>query len=351
MLERENNVGAGQQISIIIPYYNTGKYLGRCLDSIVSQSYENLEIILVDDGSSDNSPEIASEYAKKDPRVKALSHEHGGVSSARNFGLSQAKGEIIMFADADDWLAEGMIERMMKVMSETEADIVTCNIRRVSDISEKTEWQEGYTVCDRDEYMRIFFRIGSNEIVHYPVAKLYKRELLQDDIYPVGIRIGEDMVGTYRAIKDAGKIVRMNGVGYYYFYTPGGATDTFGEKNFDLIEVWDTVVKDSEGREPDHEYAVLNRKRINFGLLFLMVSEVPAKERKTKYAEQIKQLRSDLKACEKDLLNAPIVKSRKILIYLLANCYPLVSFAGDLYNKFAKLTGRKLAVGNRSNLS
>ena len=334
-------------ISIIVPFYNTGKYLKRCLDSIISQSYQNLEIILVNDGSEDDSAAIAENYAQADSRIRVYTQKNAGVSAARNAGLRKAAGEYVMFVDADDWIAAGSIERMMAVMQESEADLTTCNIRRVSDPSEAVPYEGGYTLCDRDEYMRVFFRIGSNEPIHYPVAKLYKRAMLPDGLYPEGIRIGEDVLGTYRAVADAERIARMNEVGYYYYYNPASVTEGFSEKNFDLITVWDNVVEASEGREPDHSYAVLNRKRINFGLLFLLATEVPAKERKEKYAEQESRLRADLKACEKDLMDLPIVRSRKILIFMCCHCYPLMTLIGGLYNK----SGKKLAVGQRRNLS
>ncbi len=319
-------------VSIVIPFFNTEKYLRRCLDSVVLQDYKNLEILLVDDGSGDTSPEIVRNYAEQDPRIRLISVPHGGVSVARNQGLSLASGEYVMFVDADDWIRPGIIGRMMETMQKTDADIVTCNIKqKARPEDEDSLCEEGYTLCDREQYIRVFFRIGSNEYVHYPVAKIYKKKFLPNPLYPPSIRIGEDVLGTYRALRDVQKIARMNEVGYYYFQSPESATASFGDKDFDLLTVWDMVAEEAKDKEPDAGYADLDNKRINFSLLFRLITEVPSKERKQKYAQQEKQLRDNLKLYEKELLRAPIVRSRKILIFLLCHFYPLMSFAGNLY--------------------
>lgn len=325
---------AKSYVSVIIPVYNSEKYLARCLDSILSQDYKQLEVLLIDDGSVDGSPDIADKYAGMDNRVRHVVVPHGGVSIARNTGLSMASGDYIMFVDADDWISAGIIGRMVATMEKTAADMVTCEIKHKAGMNEAAPaYQEGYTTCSQAEYIKIFFRIGSNQYVHYPVAKLYKKTLLPNPLYPPKIRIGEDVLGTYRAISTAQKIVRLNEIGYFYFASPESATATFGEKDFDLLAVWDMMVEEAKGREPDEAHAVLDRKRMDFCLLFRLVTEVPPKERKQKYAEQEKQLKKDLKRSEKELLHGPIVWSRKVLIFLLCHFYPCMSLAGHMYMK------------------
>ena len=111
-------------ISVIVPVYNTEKYLGRCVDSIINQTYTNLEIILVDDGSPDNSPAICDEYAKKDQRIKVIHKENGGLSSARNAGLDIAKGDFISFIDSDDWVEKDLFEVLVSLYGKTQAEII-----------------------------------------------------------------------------------------------------------------------------------------------------------------------------------------------------------------------------------
>ena len=339
-------------VSIIIPYYNSEKYLTRCVDSILAQTYRNLEVILVNDASEDASFSIAEDLAKEDPRVKNINVPHGGVSLARNAGLGKATGDFVMFADSDDWMAPRIVGRMVNLMLRKKADLVTCEIERTESVTEFPGSKESkVSVCSRDEFLRIFFKISSNEWVHFPVAKLYKRELLPNPLYPAHIRVGEDVVGTYLALSGTERIVRLKEVGYYYYVNPQSATSQFDERDFDLIRVWDMMMEITEGLEPDHSYAKLNRERINFTLLFRMMTELPPEVRKKKYRAEQEQLLNDLKKCEKDLLHSPIVLSRKILIFLLCHCFPLASFGSSLIYRILARSGSTTAFSQRRNLS
>ena len=323
-------------VSIIIPFYNAEKYLKRCIDSVTGQDYASLEVLAVDDGSEDGSAGVVRECAEKDGRIRLISAGHGGASEARNRGVREAKGSLVTFVDSDDWIGPHVIGHMVEAMLETGADVADCAIKHRARPEEA--WQEfsmqdsgpGYTVYTGEEYRRFFFRIGGNRYVHYAAAKLYKKTLLSDPLFPAGIRIGEDVLGTYRAIRNAGKIVSLNETGYFYFEAPMSATSLFTEKDFDLLKVWDMMTEETEGSEPDHTYAVIGRKRINFTLVFRLLTEVPSVERKDKYKEQTEQLRKALKACERDLYRAPIVRSRKILIFLISHLYPVMSLAGGV---------------------
>ena len=115
------------KISVVVPVYNVEKYLRKCIDSIINQTYKNLEIILVDDGSPDKCGEICDEYAKKDNRVKVIHKKNAGVSSARNDGIDNATGEYIIFVDSDDWLEDNAIEIMVDKLNEYDYDCVFCN--------------------------------------------------------------------------------------------------------------------------------------------------------------------------------------------------------------------------------
>ncbi|MCR5148347.1 MAG: glycosyltransferase [Eubacterium sp.] len=314
-------------VSVIVPYYNTEKYLQRCVDSITSQTYKDLEIILVNDGSTDKSGYIAKSLADSDVRIRNIDVPHGGVSRARNEGIKIASGEYIMFVDSDDWIRDTVIEHLYKTMLKKKADLVTCELLRVDDTyKEEPQKTLKYKEYDRNEYLRIFFKIDNNEWVHYPVAKLYKRELISENLFPDDIRIGEDVIGTYKAIAGAEKIIRLNEVGYYYFKNNESATSHFSEMDFDLIFVWDEMERITEGVEPDHEYASLNRGRINFTLLLRMITRVTRKNIKKNYREQEQKLLKDMKECEKQLLKAPIIKSRKVMIFMLCHFYPVTAF-------------------------
>ena len=120
-------------ISVVVPIYNVDKYLDRCVESIIKQTYTNLEIILVDDGSSDNSPQICDNWNVKDKRIKVIHKENGGLSDARNVGLSFATGEIISFIDSDDWIEHEMFEKMLNRKKKDNSDIVSCGVKWVKE--------------------------------------------------------------------------------------------------------------------------------------------------------------------------------------------------------------------------
>ena len=117
-----------ETISIIIPVYNVEKYLNKCLNSVIEQTYKNIEVILIDDGSTDNSGKICDEYAKNDIRIKIIHQQNGGVSTARNNGLEHATGKYITFVDSDDYIEKEMIETMAKKIMKKNADIVICGV-------------------------------------------------------------------------------------------------------------------------------------------------------------------------------------------------------------------------------
>ena len=167
-------------ISIIVPVYKVEKYLNRCIDSIINQTYKNLEIILVDDGSPDNCGEICDEYAEKDNRVKVIHKKNGGVSSARNTGIDSATGEYIMFVDSDDYIEKDGLQYLFEEYAEV--DILIAGWKMLFN-GQFNKYIVESKVCDRDmfvdEYIRIF-RSG-NLILSTPWSKLYKRKIFVDN--------------------------------------------------------------------------------------------------------------------------------------------------------------------------
>ena len=167
-------------ISVIIPVYNVEKYIGRCLESVVNQTYKNLEIILVESASTDESGLICDRYAKSDSRIKVIHQkERKGLSNARNEGLVYAHGEYVGFVDSDDVISLDMFEIMYVCIIKEDADISYVQVERfkTDNFKDSTGQPYKYSVLSRDEFARKFFRIGSNETSHYVWNKLYtKRE-------------------------------------------------------------------------------------------------------------------------------------------------------------------------------
>ena len=176
-----------EKISIIIPVYNIEKYLKKCLDSVVNQTYQNLEIILVNDGSTDNSGKICEEYKRADSRIVLIHKENEGLSMARNTGLDIASGEYIFFVDSDDYISENMLETLYNSLLETQSDMAVCSIQYVDEAGKNVDSPFTFNdvVLGQNEFWKIYSSTGHTECV---VAwnKLYKRKILEQLYYPKG---------------------------------------------------------------------------------------------------------------------------------------------------------------------
>lgn len=313
-------------ISIIVPIYKVEQYINKCIDSIINQTYQNLEIILVDDGSPDNCGNICDEYEKKDNRIKVIHKKNGGLSDARNAGIKIAKGEYIGFVDSDDFINTEMYKKLYDIIRKYDADIAVCELKRFYDeekIGEQAK-KNNTVLYTQEEFLKKFFKIGSQSIEYYAHTKLYKKSMIENEQYPVGLT-SEDVLGTYKAILKAKKIVKTTDELYYYRYNAQSITGSFSKKDFDLLEIWDKVVEYTKEKAPQYEnYAIINRKRINFTLLYRMAKNIP--QRELDEMDISKKILADLKNDEKDLLKADIEFKRKILIYLFCRNYKFSSY-------------------------
>lgn len=180
-------------ISVIVPVYGVEKYLDKCIESILSQTYHNLEIILVDDGSPDNCPQMCDDWAKKDGRIKVIHKENGGQGSARNMALNICQGDYICFVDSDDYLEPNYVELLLNACKEHNADIAICKIRTIDENTLKegdiTEFKNASVVSDCD----MVIHASNNEKVysHSPCNKLYSKDIFNHLRFPE-IRMCED---------------------------------------------------------------------------------------------------------------------------------------------------------------
>lgn len=207
-------------ISIIVPVFNVKTYLKKCVNSILKQTYHNIEIVLVDDGSTDGSALICDEYQLKDERIRVVHQKNKGLSAARNIGIELAKGKYIAFVDSDDYIADKMIEVLYELIIENEAELAICNIECVYDSGEKKE------MCSPLRNRIYLSNEWIEELFHsltwyYVVAwnKLYKKELWNKVRYPVGY-IHEDEAVIHRILKQCKKIVTTEEKLYYYRQNP-----------------------------------------------------------------------------------------------------------------------------------
>ncbi len=216
-------------ISVVVPVYKVEEYLNKCVDSIINQTYKNLEIILVDDGSPDNCPKICDEYAKKDNRIKVIHKTNGGLSDARNAGIKEARGQLIGFVDSDDYIDNRMYEYLYGLIKKYDADISNCGFRNFGIINEDSPVPKKEIVLNTSESLKM---LAENTIVsNYAWNKLYKKELfINNNIeYPVG-KIMEDIATTYKLFESADKLVVGTEIHYYYLKRENGITGEKGKK-------------------------------------------------------------------------------------------------------------------------
>jgi glycosyltransferase involved in cell wall biosynthesis len=205
-------------VSVIVPVYNVQSFLNECLDSIVNQTYENLEILLVDDGSTDSSGKICENYREKDGRVKVIHKANGGLSSARNAGLDLAIGDYVLFIDSDDWISHNYIQSLIDCV-ETNRDInIACS--KIRQIKSNSMDEEIFLRTLKDgvyNKVDVVKKILLEEIGSQVVKGLYKRELWDSIRFPLN-RLYEDIPTTYKVFANASKIQFISNSTYFYRY-------------------------------------------------------------------------------------------------------------------------------------
>lgn len=205
-------------ISIIIPVYNIEEYLRRSIESVQKQSYRKLQIILVDDGSTDQSGAICDEYAAGDDRIQVIHKKNGGLSDARNAGLTVATGEYIGYVDGDDWIDEGMYREMYDACMQYQADIAVCRYKTVSGDNVTDGSSHAVIPLTQEETLDIYVNERPQYIIFNSVwSKLFKRELVKDLIFPVG-KNSEDILYTTHAFCRMQRCVYLD-TAYYNYVT------------------------------------------------------------------------------------------------------------------------------------
>lgn len=223
------------KISVIVPVYKVEPYLDKCVSSIVNQTYTNLEIILVDDGSPDNCPAMCDAWAEKDSRIRVIHKTNGGLSDARNAGMTVATGELMAFVDSDDWIAPDMYEYLYQRLTEDNSDIAACGVQLMwENGTMRMLTREGSCVLNREEAMKAIIQ---ESWLKQPVwYKLYKTDLIRDILFPMG-KCHEDVFWSYQAVGSAKKVSVSDHVGYYYLQRGGSIMGAgYSLKRLDAVE-------------------------------------------------------------------------------------------------------------------
>lgn len=216
-----------ETISIIVPVYNVKEYVEKCIQSIINQRYAKIEVILVDDGSTDGSGEICNKYAQMDSRIVVIHQKNGGLSEARNSGLARARGAYIGFVDGDDWIHPQMYEIMLKILQTEGVDLVTCDFEQMD--------EEGFRRSVGEKEVPYSLMTGTEAMndIETPLVvawnKLYKKEILKDIRYPKE-RLHEDEFIIHRVLRRCDKIAIIKVALYFYTVRPGSIVAKMTER-------------------------------------------------------------------------------------------------------------------------
>lgn len=234
-------------LSVIIPVYDNDLYILRCIDSILSQSYYDFELILVDDGSNDNSAYICDEYGLKDDRIRIIHQKNSGVSSARNHGVIISNGEYLTFVDSDDYIDSSMLQKLHDVCIKNIADMVFCDyaIATGSNYEEKrciAEEEFVFSKREATEFYAWMHLKKNNSLFRSPYAKLVRKDIVINHLFPTNLNYAEDAACVYLWVWDSDKIVHVDYCGYFYYQNPNSIChQTIGEffvGNFVAEEEW-----------------------------------------------------------------------------------------------------------------
>ena len=319
-----------KKISVIIPVYNVEKYLRRCVDSVLTQTYENLEVILVDDGSPDGCPQICDEYAQKDSRVRVIHKKNGGLSSARNAALdSGLTGDYVTFVDSDDWIAKDYYKHGIELIEKTGADVLQVDYAIASDekVSKEDPSVEKVEVLEGKDILQ-YYLTTTTTIGGYSVWRCLFPLQLTDGVRFREGKINEDIDWKYKVLQKAHKQVVTNRVMYFY-YQSGNSISSGGlkQKDFQLREAAELLCA-LTANETYGTIAFLGRvkkARTAFSLLskiaYFGIAD-PSINRK----RIVKELTSEHRKNVGILLKSPISTSRKVLAILFAINFSLTEW-------------------------
>ena len=265
-------------VSVIIPVYKVEPYLDRCLNTIVNQTYKNLEIILVDDGSPDNCPQMCDDWAKKDKRIKVVHKKNGGLSDARNAGMNVCSGEYISFIDSDDWVEITYIEKLLKKIQEKNSDYAICRFKKTDEKNElfvyERNLKDGITPQELLKCYLLFNEQYSGDIVETDNIMacawrtLYKRDCIINHRYTLNI-VNEDIVFNVDALKNINKIAVVDEYLHCYFTNFDSLSRSFSEKYYlDFKNLMNFMRDKLKGRVDDKFY---------FGYMFYLYKAIVIK--------------------------------------------------------------------------
>ncbi len=307
-----------EQVSIIVPVYKVEKYLSKCVESLLKQTYQNIEIILVDDGSPDICGKLCDEYAEKDKRVRVIHKKNGGLSDARNVAIPMASGRFIAFVDSDDWVSAYYVEHLYDAIVKDDSDLACSWFENVFEDSKPqnmaTKELNDYRCLDRTTCLKKMLYQDGVECCAW--GKLYKKEIIADLKYPVG-KLYEDIPVTYQCVKRAHKVAMVSNVDYFYLQRKASIQyQNFNSRKLDGVnhcrQLMEAVKKDF----PELSIAAECRYLSTVCNIMFQIQE-------SQYKKELHILWNEIAKYRKDVLRDKEARKKTRLAALLSYCgYP-----------------------------
>lgn len=307
-------------VSILSPCYNVEKYLPKCLDTIIGQTYSNLQIVLIDDGSKDGTWEIMQEYAAKDSRIEVYHQDNKGVATTRNNLLDKVKGDFVLFVDSDDWVELTMVESLLGIQKQSDADIFVCDMVKndyTSDLSDKS-----YISYNKEQIVKAF--LEHKWLNGSLWNKLVKTSLLHNERFRCGISYGEDALFCWHLLQHVMSVVVCKLQLYHYRMNDASLSHQVWtpEKKGSGTVVWHTITSETQKLYPQYVDIARARWAIEdfWGLYYASLSNYP-------YDRHIKERQINIKRNLRLIVKSNLVSKNKIFTaFALAYCYPLGRF-------------------------
>lgn len=316
-------------VSILVPAYNAANYLPQCLDSIVLQTYRDLQIVIIDDGSKDTTWQVMVDYAESDSRIETYHQENQGVAETRNHLLDKVKGEYVLFVDADDWIEPDMVEYLVALASESDAEFVMCD--RVINDARPFSGNPEVRFLSQEEAVKDFLR--HEYFVGSLCNKLLSSSLLRKERFHHGISYGEDALFIWGVLQKVEKVVVSNKQLYHYRMNGESIThSSFSEKQLSGHQVWQEICQDTLKAWPAFHH--IAQARFSLEDMYLLRSASQSRYPRT---PEIQQLQRNVKSSIDEVKHLALASHKSILyMWLISRFYGF----GQLYYRLHCLIGR-----------
>ncbi len=312
-------------ISIIVPVYNVENYIKKCLDSLIKQTYKNIEIIVVNDGSQDESEIIIQKECELDKRVLYFKKKNGGLGSARNYGLERAKGKYVCFVDSDDWVSPDFVEQLIGPLIETNSDISICNMNYIfEDGSSRNRTPKINQVEILDKNSAIDELLEGKKFRFHACNKMFSMNLFDDVCFKEG-KLFEDVFTTYKLFNKCHQVALVPKTLYFYLQSRQGSilTSKFNERKFDILEAMDEIQNTYDREKHKDSLTCLYISNVISLVNYIATSYRGLdRDRKSRYKETIKSTyqRYELSGY---LSNCKLKASSRIRYFLIIHAYEL----------------------------